>query len=74
MNKFDKKMGCHLRRIIVGDFDVTWFTYEAVGGVQGISSAMNEFDLCINNANLVDLVFTGVQFTWCNKRDNGKHY
>ncbi|KAM1735540.1 hypothetical protein ACFX12_014001 [Malus domestica] len=32
---------------------------------------MNEFDLCINNANLVDLVFTGVQFTWCNKRDNG---
>ncbi|KAM1263144.1 hypothetical protein PS2_027954 [Malus domestica] len=57
--------------IILGDFNVTQFTNEVVGGVQGISSAMNKFDLCINNANVVDLIFNGVQFTWCNKRDNG---
>ncbi|XP_070669083.1 uncharacterized protein [Malus domestica] len=57
--------------IILGDFNVTRFTNKVVGGVQGIYSAMNEFDLFLNNANLVDLVLTGVQLTWCNKRDNG---
>ncbi|KAK2658664.1 hypothetical protein Ddye_005197 [Dipteronia dyeriana] len=57
--------------IVVGDFNVSRRVQELVGGSSKISVAMEEFDSCLQSAELNDLRFSGFLHTWCNKRSNG---
>ncbi|KAK2641984.1 hypothetical protein Ddye_023747 [Dipteronia dyeriana] len=57
--------------IVVGDFNVSRRVQESVGGSSKISVAIEEFDNCLQSAELDDLRFSGFFHTWCNKRSNG---
>ncbi|KAK2642297.1 hypothetical protein Ddye_024060 [Dipteronia dyeriana] len=57
--------------IVVGDFNVSSRVQESVGCSFRISVAMEEFDNCLQFAELDDLRFSGFLHTWCYKRSNG---
>lgn len=54
--------------IILGDFNANRFQSEKIGGDQLWPPHMEEFNQCIITNELVDLRYTGYQFTWANKQ------
>ncbi|KAK3184522.1 hypothetical protein Dsin_031808 [Dipteronia sinensis] len=52
--------------VVLGDFNTIRSDTERVGGRPRISSAMAEFNECINICELLDLRFEGRQLSWCN--------
>ncbi|KAK3221972.1 hypothetical protein Dsin_008997 [Dipteronia sinensis] len=57
--------------IVLGDFNVLRSVANSIGGCPRISSAMEEFNDCLQSSELDDLRFSGLLHTWCNKRSNG---
>ena len=55
--------------IILGDFNIIRNPSESVGCSGKWSTAMIEFEDCLQDSELEDLRFSGMQFTWRNKRD-----
>jgi hypothetical protein len=51
-----------------GDFNTVVEDNEKIGGRSGSSSASNYLRNLISDLDAVDLGFSGVKFTWCNKR------
>ncbi|KAK3204582.1 hypothetical protein Dsin_018628 [Dipteronia sinensis] len=56
--------------IVLGDFNVSRSVGESIGGYSRISSAMEDFNDCLQSSELDDLRFSGFLHTWCNKRIN----
>ena len=54
------------RWIIAGDFNAIRFGYEGCGGSNDWPQYMNDFNDCCIEAELEDLNYTGMQFTWGN--------
>ncbi|KAK3188862.1 hypothetical protein Dsin_028423 [Dipteronia sinensis] len=52
--------------VVLGDFNTIRSDTERVRGRPRISSAMAEFNECINRCGLLDLRFEGRQLSWCN--------
>ncbi|GAA0158931.1 hypothetical protein LIER_38755 [Lithospermum erythrorhizon] len=50
--------------ILGGDFNITRFSDEAMGSPSD-REAMNDFNLCIEETEVDDLVYRGHKFTWC---------
>lgn len=57
--------------IVLGDFNVARRTLDSYGSSSSISPAMVEFEDCLQRCGLDDLRFSGLFYTWCNKRSDG---
>ena len=55
--------------VMVGDFNDILSSEEKWGGNRPSASRMAEFHACINSCSLIDLGFSGPQYTWTNSQD-----
>ncbi|XP_058103375.1 uncharacterized protein LOC131246929 [Magnolia sinica] len=54
--------------MVCGDFNTTVPIEERLGGVTSFTEATRDFIEAINDSCLIDAVFNGSTFTWCNNR------
>ncbi|XP_028068678.1 uncharacterized protein LOC114271244 [Camellia sinensis] len=59
--------------ICLGDFNAVRFSYEKLGGNASWNSSKDLFNNMILDVDLEDLSYTGCQFTWSNKRNEGAY-
>ncbi|KAJ9545220.1 hypothetical protein OSB04_024927 [Centaurea solstitialis] len=52
---------------ISGDFNALLFPHDALGGVSRRNADMAEFFSCVEDIEVFDLRYTGIQHTWCQK-------
>ncbi|XP_042983286.1 uncharacterized protein LOC122312671 [Carya illinoinensis] len=52
--------------VVLGDFNIIRYDMERVGSRPRPSSAMEEFNECINGCGPMDLPLVGKQLSWCN--------
>lgn len=50
--------------VLLGDLNTTLVPEETMGGSGGVSTSMLEFRECVSNINVMDLNYSGMQFTW----------
>lgn len=53
--------------IVMGDFNSMLFPHDALGGSSRRNSDMEDFFHCVEDVELFDVVYTGIQHTWCQK-------
>ncbi|KAJ9536728.1 hypothetical protein OSB04_un000113 [Centaurea solstitialis] len=52
---------------ILGDFNAMLFPHDALGGISRRNSAMASFFACVEDIEVFDANYSGIQFTWCQK-------
>lgn len=57
--------------VCIGDFNEITRLGEKTGGSIRVESQMQKFRECLDFCGLKDLGFTGLPFTWCNRRFDG---
>lgn len=50
----------------MGDFNIIRGDGERIGGNPGALSAMEEFNVCLDNCGLLELSYFGGRVSWCN--------
>ena len=58
---------------VIGDFNLIGEVADKMGGNQHISKSIDELQNFISNANLLEVPFKGVKYTWTNNRDEAHH-
>ncbi|KAJ9557020.1 hypothetical protein OSB04_011634 [Centaurea solstitialis] len=60
---------------IMGDFNAMLFPHDALGGMSRRNADMVEFFECVDDIEVFDVSYTGIQHTWCQKpkEDMGLH-
>ncbi|KAJ9563335.1 hypothetical protein OSB04_008495 [Centaurea solstitialis] len=53
--------------VIMGDFNAMLFPHDALGGVSRRNVDMLEFFDCVEDIEVFDVRYTGIQHTWCQK-------
>ncbi|KAJ9536675.1 LOW QUALITY PROTEIN: hypothetical protein OSB04_un000148 [Centaurea solstitialis] len=53
--------------VLMGDFNSMLFPHDALGGVSRRNADMTEFFECVEDIEVFDISYTGVQHTWCQK-------
>ncbi|KAJ9535204.1 hypothetical protein OSB04_un001715 [Centaurea solstitialis] len=66
LRKFHTLMGSN-PWVITGDFNALLFPHDALGGSSIRNSEMAEFSDCVEDIEVFDLRYTGIQYTWCQK-------
>ncbi|KAJ9566105.1 hypothetical protein OSB04_002071 [Centaurea solstitialis] len=56
---------------VLGDFNAMLFPHDALGGVSSRNAAMASFFSCVEDIEMFDAHYTGIQFTWCQKPAEG---
>ncbi|KAL8135230.1 hypothetical protein AgCh_010047 [Apium graveolens] len=59
--------------IVIGDFNLIGEIADKMGGNQHISKSIEELQTFISNANLLEVPFKGVKYTWSNNREEAHH-
>lgn len=54
--------------VLIGDLNVVGETADKVGGNHNISRHIQELQGFISSANLIEIPFKGLSYTWTNKR------
>ncbi|XP_024962715.1 uncharacterized protein LOC112502927 [Cynara cardunculus var. scolymus] len=57
--------------VVMGDFNSMLFPHDGLGGSSRRNSDMEEFHLCLEEAELFDISYQGCQFTWIQKPSGG---
>ncbi|KAJ9538795.1 hypothetical protein OSB04_031528 [Centaurea solstitialis] len=57
---------------LLGDFNVMLFPHDGYGGSSRRSVDMEEFFLCLEDTEVMDIQYSGVQYTWCQKPSGGE--
>ncbi|XP_024965863.1 uncharacterized protein LOC112506068 [Cynara cardunculus var. scolymus] len=57
--------------VAMGDFNSMLFPHDGLGGSSRRNSDMEEFYLCLEEAELFDISYQGCQFTWIQKPSGG---
>ncbi|KAJ9536013.1 hypothetical protein OSB04_un000819 [Centaurea solstitialis] len=52
---------------VLGDFNAMLFPHDALGGMSRRNSDMVDFFECVEDVELFDVRYTGIQHTWCQK-------
>ncbi|KAJ9536736.1 LOW QUALITY PROTEIN: hypothetical protein OSB04_un000121 [Centaurea solstitialis] len=60
---------------IMGDFNAMLFPHDALGGMSRRNADMVDFFECVDDIEVFDVSYTGIQHTWCQKprEDMGLH-
>ncbi|XP_026411021.1 uncharacterized protein LOC113306280 [Papaver somniferum] len=58
--------------IIIGDFNAVFSMEEKKGGRKPLTTAMLDFNNCIQNCEIIQAPKTGLEFSWCNNRAGKK--
>ncbi|KAJ9536236.1 hypothetical protein OSB04_un000585 [Centaurea solstitialis] len=66
MRKFKVCMGDQ-PWIVMGDFNAMLFPHDALGGISKRNGDMIDFFECLQDVELFDVVYSGIQYTWCQK-------
>ncbi|KAJ9539059.1 hypothetical protein OSB04_031792 [Centaurea solstitialis] len=66
MRKFKVCMGDQ-PWVVMGDFNVMLFPHDALGGISKRNGDMVDFFECLQDVELFDVVYSGIQYTWCQK-------
>ncbi|KAJ9536525.1 LOW QUALITY PROTEIN: hypothetical protein OSB04_un000277 [Centaurea solstitialis] len=66
LRKFKVLMG-NKPWIITGDFNATLFPHDSFGGSSRRSAEMMDFSYCVEDVDVLDVRFSGVLYTWCQK-------
>ncbi|KAJ9539210.1 hypothetical protein OSB04_031943 [Centaurea solstitialis] len=53
--------------VVLGDFNAMLFPHDALGGASSRNAAMASFFSCVEDIEVFDANYTGIQFTWCQK-------
>lgn len=53
--------------VVSGDFNAMLFPHDALGGISRRNSDMAEFYECVEDVEVFDVRYTGIQHTWCQK-------
>ncbi|KAJ9557121.1 hypothetical protein OSB04_011735 [Centaurea solstitialis] len=53
--------------MLMGDFNSMLFPHDALGGVSRRNADMVEFFECVEDIEVFDVSYTGIQHTWCQK-------
>ncbi|KAJ9544285.1 hypothetical protein OSB04_023992 [Centaurea solstitialis] len=57
--------------IVLGDFNAMLFPHDGYGGSSRRNLDMEEFYLCMEDVELIDVQYSGIQYTWCQKPSGG---
>ncbi|KAG2696269.1 hypothetical protein I3760_07G050600 [Carya illinoinensis] len=57
----------HIPLLVVGDFNIIRDDRERIGGNPRPLSTMSEFNSCIHNCGLVEMIGYGGKMSWCNR-------
>lgn len=52
---------------ILGDFNAMLFPHDGLGGSSRRSADMEDFHSCVEDIEVLDVRYTGIQYTWCQK-------
>ena len=55
----------------MGDFNTMLFPHDGVGGSSRRNNDMEDFFLCLEDVEIFDVTYTGIQYTWCQKPSGG---
>ncbi|KAG5631193.1 hypothetical protein H5410_002910 [Solanum commersonii] len=66
--KCDEGISMNLPWLVGGNFNVIINDEEKIGGLPVYPQEYEEFDICVNSCDLVDINFKGSPFTWWNGR------
>ncbi|KAJ9536012.1 hypothetical protein OSB04_un000818 [Centaurea solstitialis] len=66
LRKFHVLMG-NKPWVMSGDFNALLFPHDALGGISVRNSEMVDFFECVDDIEVFDLRYTGIQHTWCQK-------
>ncbi|KAJ9547121.1 hypothetical protein OSB04_019664 [Centaurea solstitialis] len=58
--------------VVLGDFNAMLFPHDGFGGCSKRNQSMEDFFLCVEDTELFDVRYTGVQFTWTQKPRGGE--
>ncbi|KAJ9536410.1 hypothetical protein OSB04_un000423 [Centaurea solstitialis] len=58
--------------VVLGDFNSMLFPHDGFGGCSRRNQSMENFFLCIEDTELFDVHYSGVQFTWTQKPKGGE--
>ncbi|KAJ9544912.1 hypothetical protein OSB04_024619 [Centaurea solstitialis] len=53
--------------VVLGDFNAMLFPHDGHGGSSRRNADMEDFYMCIEDIELIDIQYSGIQFTWCQK-------
>ncbi|KAJ9535488.1 hypothetical protein OSB04_un001387 [Centaurea solstitialis] len=53
--------------LIAGDFNCLLFPHDALGGISRRNGDMADFASCVEDVDVFDVRFSGIQYTWCQK-------
>ncbi|KAJ9536694.1 hypothetical protein OSB04_un000167 [Centaurea solstitialis] len=53
--------------VVMGDFNAMLFPHDALGGMSRRNPDMEEFFECVEDVEIFDVRYTGIQHTWCQK-------
>ncbi|KAJ9536687.1 hypothetical protein OSB04_un000160 [Centaurea solstitialis] len=53
--------------VLMGDFNAMLFPHDALGGMSRRNSDMVDFFECVEDIEVFDISYTGIQHTWCQK-------
>ncbi|KAJ9561549.1 hypothetical protein OSB04_006709 [Centaurea solstitialis] len=53
--------------VVAGDFNALLFPHDALGGTSRRNSDMADFSMFVDDVELFDLRYTGIQYSWCQK-------
>lgn len=70
LRKFKVLMGCK-PWLLMGDFNAILFPHDGVGGSSRRGVDMTEFCMCLDDIEVFDVSYSGVQYTWCQKPTGG---
>ncbi|KAJ9566292.1 hypothetical protein OSB04_002258 [Centaurea solstitialis] len=57
---------------IMGDFNAMLFPHDGFGGTSRRNSSMDDFNACVEDIEVVDVGYSGVQYTWVQKPRGGE--
>ncbi|KAJ9536534.1 hypothetical protein OSB04_un000286 [Centaurea solstitialis] len=58
--------------VILGDFNSMLFPHDGFGGCSRRNASMEDFFACVEDIEVVDIVYTGVNYTWTQKPRGGE--
>ncbi|KAJ9535960.1 hypothetical protein OSB04_un000878 [Centaurea solstitialis] len=58
--------------VVLGDFNAMLFPHDGFGGCSKRNQSMEDFFLCVEDTELFDVRYSGVQFTWTQKPRGGE--
>ncbi|KAJ9536720.1 hypothetical protein OSB04_un000105 [Centaurea solstitialis] len=56
---------------IMGDFNAMLFPHDGFGGISRRNASMEDFFNCVEDIEVIDVTYTGVQYTWTQKPQGG---